>query len=1047
MKRAAAGEAGSFPYSGALFFSPERVTVCTLSLSNSTSLSTSPTAGTTSARLRPRRFRPFRLAVLLLVIAGLALFQPDCFRFAVRHFVRAAAWCNGVDAQLGSVGGSLFEPVVLRDSVWSYESENGPVTRLDIKTATASFSWRNLLPRSSGQWFQRLSLEGVTGKVRLPLVSEMAATPGGLALRVPRPHGRAFVAPERFEAADVDFIFASNGDYVRLVQTAFTLSNVEAGSITAGQILVKQPWLTRTFRNVTGTTAIEDGKLQIAGLTLEPGVEVQDFSCALHDLADGRLKFAVKLAAFGGDLRADVQILPHEPQFSIDVSVPFSRIDVAKLATFLGISDAAGGTIKTGHFSFRGPPQQFVKGGGELRFEAANFQWETRQWDMLVVGAKLLDGRFQIPELALTQGRNRVAFSGEMAWPVPGVAWWQSDFALTIKEGQLDDLTALSALLMPEFRFAAGRATIRGSVRGKDQKFDGQLVISGSQLRWRNAPLEKLDASIVLNGNEYQISNVSVRNGADYLSGNGVVNIIGDKQYWGELHASVQDLAKYAAILQQPIVPEPLAGGAFIDWDGEGSAKGHSGKFLARLRKVRSLGASAALLHPINADFEGSYSHGGMVFSHFALSDDESSFTAHVGVVDKAISLQGMRLMHGQALWLEGDALLPLDVWNAWPNTSLATLLDDHTVGKLAVTAYDLSLHETAQLTGLKFPIEGLVRGNLSAEGPLGALKTGGALTLTKARLPLGWSGDALTGVEGAVSFDGQTMRLEKLTGQHPTGDFSATGEVAFASLRDPLLKLAVSSKSTGMRPFFEPGQKRKLDLRAALNLQITGPASAATVAGDAQIIEASFSDGNALAPMPFSQPYFQPLFTALNELPFDPPPLFALTSAPWSDWRWNVRCQAREVRFLGVDRMQGDVLLNGNGAAPMLSGRVDLWTHSGAENCEATIEFRDGFPQSPSISAKVSGTALGGSAFAAPYAIYITGSPQHPIRYFACAPPLTEKIIRAELSGESAAGFLSGEIRFSLLVPAELREGVEISEWPEIKAQPAPADGAAPAP
>ena len=973
--------------------------------------------------------------MLLLVIAVLSLFQPDCFRFAVRHFIRFEAWRNGVDAQVGSVGGNLFEPVVLRDSVWSYESESGPVTRLEIKTATASFSWSNLLPRSSGQWFQRLSLEGVTGKVRLPLVSEMAANPGGFTLHLPRPRGRSFAAPERFEAADVDFIFASNGDYVRLLQTAFTLSNVEAGSISAGQILVKQPWLTRTFRNVTGTTAIEDGKLQIAALALEPGVEVQDFSFALNDLADGRLKFAVKLAAFGGDLRADVQILPNEPQFSIDVSVPFSRIDVAKLATFLGISDAAGGTIKTGHFSFRGPPQQFVKGSGELRFEAANFQWETRQWDMLVLGAKLLDGRFQIPELALTQGRNRVALSGEMAWPVAGVAWWQSEFALTIKEGQLDDLTALSALLMPEFRFAAGRATIRGSVRGKEQKFDGQLVISGSQLRWRNAPLEKLDASIVLNGNEYQISNVSVRNGADYLSGSGVVNIVGEKQYWGELHASVQDLAKYAAILQQPIVPEPLAGGAFIDWDGEGSAKGHSGKFLARLRKVRSLGATAALLHPINADFEGSYSHGGMVFSNFALSDDESSFTAHVGVVDKAVSLQGMRLMHGQSLWLEGDALLPLDVWNAWPNTSLATLLDDHTVGKLAVTAYDLSLHETAQLTGLKFPIEGLVRGNVTAEGPLGALKTGGALTLSKARLPLGWSGGALTGVEGAASFDGQILRLEKFAGQHPTGDFSATGEVDFTNLRDPSVQLAVTSVKTGLR-LFSGG----MEIGTALALSLTGPLSSATVSGEAKVSAARF--------IGFRE------FDAwlVSEKGCDLPPIFAANPSPWRAWKYAIHGTAQDVP-MGDVRLSADVRLTGTGAAPGLIGRIgctpanDSFQLRGSESTpirlrELTLDFRDGFPLDPGITATAGGVIADEN-----FSLYLTGTLRHPMRVFACDPPITPKVVRAAVNGDAATGFFSGENRFSLLVPAGLREGVEMSDWPEIKAEPAPADGAAPAP
>ena len=75
-------------------------------------------------------------------------------------------------------------------------------------------------------------------------------------------------------------------------------------------------------------------------------------------------------------------------------------------------------------------------------------------------------------------------------------------------------------------------------------------------------------------------------------------------------------------------------------------------------------------MHPINADFEGTYAAGGMTFSQFALSDDESSFTANVAIGSKILSLQGIRLMNKKALWLEGDALLPLDVWNAWPNTS-----------------------------------------------------------------------------------------------------------------------------------------------------------------------------------------------------------------------------------------------------------------------------------------------------------------------------------------------------------------------------------------
>lgn len=1010
-------------------------------MSQPTTLSTSQNADAKAAALaRLRRFRPVRFVLILVVLALLSLLHPDCFRFAVRQFIRCEAWRNGVDAQLGSVGGSLFEPVVLRDSVWSYEGKSGPVTRCEIETATATFSWRNLLPRSSGRWFQRLTLEGVTCKTRLPVAAESAAPPAAFQLHIPRPRGRVLAAPERFEAVDVDFIIEGDGHYVRFLQTTLTLSDVEAGTITAGQIIVRQPWLTRTFRDVAGTTSIQDSTLQVAGLTLEPGVEVLEFSTSLNDLARGQMKFTVELAAFGGKLRADVQTLPQEPQFSIYVAVPFSKIDVAKLAAFLGVSDAAGGTIKAGRFTFSGPPQEFAKASAELRFEAANFQWETRQWDSLVLGAKLLDGRIQVPELALAQGKNQMKLSGEMALPMPGVAWWRSEFSCDIS-AKIDNLTMLSALVLPEFQYAAGHATIDGSVRGKDQQFNGRINVTGSALRWHDAPIEKLSASVKLNGNEYQITDVSLFNGADYINGTGVVNIVGDKQYWGEIRASVADLGQYAAILQKPFVPEPLAGGARIDWSGEGSAKGHSGKFLARMRKVRSLGATASRLHPINADFEATYSNGGMVFSTFSLSDDDSAFTAQVGVVNKAVSLRGIRLMHRKALRLEGDALLPLDVWNAWPNTSLATLLDDQTVSKVSLTAYDLSLHDTAQLTGLVFPIAGIVRGNVSAEGPLGALKTSGGLTLTGGRLPLGWSGVALTGVEGEVAFDGQTLRVEMLTGRHPSGDLTARGEIDFTNLHDPSLKLGVTSAKSGVRLFPSEEGRGGIVADATLALRVTGPLSAATVSGDATIMAASVEG--------FDRAQVEKWLA--GDLACDLPPVLALKGGPGNAWRFDVRGSAGGVRLFG-EAMSADVRLTGTGAEPALVGSVKFTSGGGSgfragggqlDVRQATVEFRDGFPASPLVSVEALG-AVAGEGFS----IRLTGTLQDPMRVFVCNPPLTGTVIRRALSGATAARYFSGENRFSLLVPAELREGVEISEWPEIRAEPAvPAVGNPPAP
>ena len=98
------------------------------------------------------------------------------------------------------------------------------------------------------------------------------------------------------------------------------------------------------------------------------------------------------------------------------------------------------------------------------------------------------------------------------------------------------------------------------------------------------------------------MANLDLVNNDDFVRGHGVLNILGPKQYWGEFHAAIADLAAYASILQKPILPEPLAGGAIIDWSGEGSAKGHSGKFSGRLNKIRTLDAAGTIrwidVHP-----------------------------------------------------------------------------------------------------------------------------------------------------------------------------------------------------------------------------------------------------------------------------------------------------------------------------------------------------------------------------------------------------------------------------------------------------------------
>jgi hypothetical protein len=649
-----------------------------------------------------------------------------------------------------------------------------------------------------------------------------------------------------------------------------------------------------------------------------------------------------------------------------------------------------------------------------------------------------------VPELALVQGHNRLNLNGEMPLPALGVAWWQAEFSANIS-ARIDNLTELSALVLPDFQYAAGKANIDGSIRGKDQQFHGQLIVSGSNLRWHNAPIEELHAGVNLNGNEFQLTNVSLFNNGDYLRGHGVVNIIGDKQYWGEVHASIEDLAKYAALLQKPIVPEPLAGGAIIDWSGEGSAKGHSGKFSARLRKLRSLGATAALLHPLNAELDGNYAPGLMQFSRFLISDDDSSFTANVGIGNKALSLQGIKLYHLQALWLEGDALLPLDVWNAWPNTTLATLLDDQTVSKINLTAYNLGLREASLLTGWKFPIEGVVLGNLVAEGPLTNLKTSGKLTLSKAQIPLGWSGEVLSGVEADATLEGQTLTVKKFAGRHPTGDFTASGQVTFANLRDPALQLEITTAKTDLT-IFEQDQSASRT-RVSARLKINGPCSSTTLSGEAQILSLELGAEPVTAPPNFGRWFFDEAAPML-------PAIFNLAAAPWDVWQFDLTVRTNQpapLRWLGAasvvppvtgGTIEADLHLLGSGATPVLIGDATLrglpilLGNTPLKLDEAVISFRDGFPHDPSVSAQASGTILGER-----FSAYFAGTPQHPMRFLVFAPPLTEDVVRAELADAELTLPQDWRVPFGLRVPPQFFEGVEIADWaaiPTTTAEPA---------
>lgn len=948
----------------------------------------------------------------------------------MRHLIKLEAWRHGITVHIGQISGTLFDPLVLTESRWNYRSGGGEITHIEIAHAEAAFDWASILRNGDHRWFQRLTISGLNGRVVVPGKQYAAAKKGATwALRDMMPVERRLPIPDRIDARGINlFVETTSGDSVRIEESRFVASQFEPGLIRAKRITIKQPWLSRVFEDVRGTTALQDARLTLANIKLEPDLEIRNVSAELADLAQGHLDLDLHLSAFGGTIRGQTQTLSTDGALALDTIVRFERISIPGLVTFLGLSEAAGGTILEGKFTFRGAPRQLGKATASLRLAATNFQWESRQWDSLVFGARLMDRRLQIPELDLRQGANRLNLSGDMALPVPGERWWENDFSCEVA-ANIENLTELSALLLPEFSFAAGKATLDGSVRRRDKQFSGQLIVTGSALKWRDAPIENLHAAIKLTGNECRLTSVQLFNEGDYIRGRGVVNILGPPQYWGELRASVDELGTYAALLQKPIMPEPLAGGAIVEWSGEGSARGHSGTFLARLNKLRSLGALSAQLHPLNAELNGDYAPGTIRFSKFSLADDNATFTANVTVSDKMLSLQNIRLMHQEKLWLEGEALLPFDLWRAWPNTSLATLLTDASISKVSLIAYDLDLAEASLLTGWRFPVAGIVRGNFTADGPINALILGGKLILSDGQLPLDWNGDVIFGVGAELTMSASQIEIANCTARHRCGDLQLAGTFNLQNIRAAELQLTVATDRMEVPLFSGFGPEGNVRVTAALGLEISGPANAALVKGTVRILHA-----NPGGPLDFTGLWVDPPNLEL-------PPVFVLPDEPWRTWHFDIACETDGAPLAGTGdgRLWIKTQLTGTGASPQLRGPVRLERLPAVAggiplSVEAlTVDFRDEFAGEPSIN-----LTSRGDLYDQPFRADAAGPLNHVVRLIVVAPPLTVEAVQAALSGRNTDDS-GAAAHFSLRVAAPIADGLPLFDWAEISTSPSP--------
>ena len=765
------------------------------------------------------RVRLFLLWVVLLLCIAV---QAPVFPHVVRAALKFRAWQGGTTLTMGEVEGSLFESVVIHDMVLGYRADAGAETRVEIRRVRAWLAWSNIFPApvagwvrsgaekcgfhpigGNGLWFRELEMDDVTAHLTLPNGAD-AGPPEELKLQWLRSAlATRGAQPGIYTVRNADVLVSRGDDSLRVSGAHFSFSATAPGTLRAAKVAIRTGAVRKNFSGVRAHTSLEGSRATIAGMRLAPDVTLQSLSVSLDHFANGELTLNADCDAFGGKLQADAAAAFRDRWLRFDGSGKFSGINVAGLASFLGLGDAAGGVLNSGNYTFHGSPSEVSKSEATLRFDAGAFQWESRQWDSLVLGLSLVEQRLQIHEFKLRQGKSQLAIKGTMALPQPGAHWWDRQFDFKV-DGDIRNLTELSALMLPEFKYTAGQLFISGAVSGSGvqadvpAKYEGQMVVSGNALQWRTAPIDSLNAALLFHGRELEIISAQALHADDLLRGSGRISLA-DGSYSGEWRLFARDLSVYRSLLTPYILPTPLAGGIEATWAGKGAGTNHEGTFSAKLNRFRLLGPGGTL--PLDAEAAGTYRPGEVQCEKFRLAESGMVLTAGISVGPSAVNLRDVRVLHHDRVCLKGDAFLPLDLWQRWPDVNFAHLLNDETVGRVRIEATELDLRAASRITGVDWPIGGTLTGSLNADGPLGALKFSGSMQLARGIIPLDWNGSAVREVGAQIAFDGNAIRIDQGTGRYVNGDFGIGVRLDLAKPRTPSLE-AVGSGTYQSQPF-----------------------------------------------------------------------------------------------------------------------------------------------------------------------------------------------------------------------------------------------------
>ncbi|MGE5212436.1 MAG: translocation/assembly module TamB domain-containing protein [Nitrospirota bacterium] len=303
-----------------------------------------------------------------------------------------------------------------------------------------------------------------------------------------------------------------------------------------------------------------------------------------------------------------------------------------------------------------------------------------------------------------------------------------------------------------------GPLQVTGHIERKQGVVDGQVSLSGSNLKMRDLVVQRLSAQSSITNNVVHLDECSATlNSTDYVNATGTFNLQPPQRYNGKASANVSNLTVFEPLLRAFGNQSQLAGSFKLDWEGSGqgaTASPASGSKPTAAQAVAPWKNSGNLklvlekarygnLKGLQANIDASYSPEGLDLPVIFLATTNMDFNAIARTkgdtleIDKiqlnqVISPQGQRasgtsapteagVQQQRANYAYGYLSIPF----IWRNLGTKSAVIPSSGKVSAIVQFEnLDLKRLANDLGIASTISGVVNARLNGDGTIGDLKT-----------------------------------------------------------------------------------------------------------------------------------------------------------------------------------------------------------------------------------------------------------------------------------------------------------------------------------